>query len=235
MPFPENMCYVRYDFNWGNTGEIQTLGMWGVVTNEGGPTFGDWQEIVDSLAGLAVAAWVEHMDKSNFSSNVIGMRSVVYHYRQDHKEVLHRAEAAFTEATAWKGTAQGSWPPQNTIVASLYGYDPAGYAPQRARKRGRVYLPTPSPQVVDGSGSMTPGATGGWATMFKALVDELTSDLGTNGGGVASEHHWRPYVASVAGQMATQVTHIRVGNIIDTQRRRRAQLDEAYVDLPINT
>lgn len=235
MPYPENMVYLRYDFSWKTTPEIQTFGLWGIVRNEGTGSFGEWQVLVDSLATLAVDAWFEEMGMGFYSLGVKATRAIAYHYRQDHKEVLHRGEAGFDGAKAWAGTANSSMPPQNTVVASLYGYDPSGFATQRARKRGRVYLPTPSPAVIDGTGQMPPGTTGSWADVVRDWLNALTAVIPDSGGGIVSEHHFRPVVSSVAGQMATDVTHIRVGSVIDTQRRRRAQLTEVYENRAINT
>lgn len=233
MPFPENMAYVRFDFNWRDSVEIQTFGLWGIVSNEGVGPFGNWQEIVEALAQRGVEAWFDNFPKTDFSRGVQAQRVVCYHYRQDHKEVLHRAEAAFADEWAWQASTGSSLPPQDTIVASLYAYDPAGYAPQRARKRGRIYLPTPAQGVVDGSGQMTLGGAGGWAGYVKAFLNDMTAELEDTGGGTLVDTRWRPYVTSVAGQMATQVSHVRVGTVIDTQRRRRSQLPETYADLAL--
>lgn len=235
MPFPENMAYIRYDFTWSNTPEIQTFGMWGVVSNEGVGAFGDWQPLVDTIAEKAVDTWWSVMPADIYSLGVRAQRVVVYHYRQDHKEVLHRGEVSFLPDRPWKGSANSSMPPENTVVASLYGYDPSGYAPQRARKRGRIYLPTPAPTTVDGTGTMTPSVTGSFADGVQDWLDGLTSGLGTGGGGPFADHHWRPYVTSTAGQIATKVGFVRVGNVIDTQRRRRRQLTETYEARTINT
>jgi hypothetical protein len=234
MPFPEDMAYVRYDFTWSTTPEIQTFGMWGIVTNEGSGAFGDWQVLVDSLAELAVDSWWSVMPADIYSFGVKAARCVVYHYRQDHKEVLNRGEVSFLPDRPWKGSATGSLPPENTVVASLYGYDPAGYAPQRARKRGRIYLPTPAPSAVDGTGTMTPTTTAAYATGVQSWLNALTSSIEPGGSGIISDHHWRPYVTSTAGQMATKVQAIKVGNVIDTQRRRRRQLTELYETRTIN-
>lgn len=233
MPFPQNMAYVRWDFNWRDSSEIQSFGIWGVVSNEGAPVFADWQPLVEAIALQGVEAWIANFPKTDFSRGVQGNRVVCYHYRQDHKEVLHRAEAGFSGDNAWQSTTGASLPPQNALVASLYAYDPAGYAPQRARKRGRIYLPTPAQGVVDGSGQMTLGGAGGWAGYVKDFLNDMTAELGTLGGGALNDMRWRPYVSSVAGEMATQVSHVRVGTVVDTQRRRRAQLVEGYADLAL--
>lgn len=234
MPFPENMVQVRWEFSWKGTPEIQTTSCWGVVTQEGSGAFPDWQPTVDAIALKGVTAWAAQMGAAAFSFGVKANRVIAYHYRQDHKEVLHRGEAAFDPDHSWAGTASSSMPPQNTVVGSLYAYDPAGFAPQRARKRGRMYLPTLSPAQVDGRGVLTEGQAGTWASMFAALFDDLTGTLDVAGDPVASAPHWRPYVSSGAAQDAYKVTHVRVGTTVDTHRSRRNGIPETYVTADIN-
>ena len=120
MAFPENMVYVRWDFGWKGTEEIQVTGAWGVVTQEGTGAFPDWQKLVDAIAEKGCAAWSEEMGAGAYSLGVKANRCVAYHYSQDHKEVLHRGEHAFDPDYSWAGTASSSLPPQCSIVASLY-------------------------------------------------------------------------------------------------------------------
>lgn len=229
------MVLVRWDFGWKGTEEIQSVSCWGKVTQEGTAGFPDWQPLVDALSEKGCDAWSTQMGASGYSLGVKALRCVAYHYSQDHKDVLHRGEHAFDPDYSWAGTAASSLPPQNTIVLSLYAFDPAGFAQQRARKRGRMYLPTPAPAQLDGTGTLTDGATIGWVTMAKNFFNAMTGELELPDAVPTSHPRWRPYVSSVAGQASYKVTHVRVGSTVDTQRRRRNQLPERYQALPINT
>ena len=148
MPFPENMVQVRWEFSWKGTPEIQTTSCWGVVTQEGSGAFPDWQPTVDAIALKGVTAWAAQMGAAAFSFGVKANRVIAYHYRQDHKEVLHRGEAAFDPDHSWAGTASSSMTPQNTVVGSLYAYDPAGFAPPE----GAQARPDVPPNPVAGAG-----------------------------------------------------------------------------------
>jgi hypothetical protein len=232
MPFPEDMVYVRWEFAWnvGSTDiEIQDFGLWGVVLNETIGPFPDWQDVVDAIALKGVTSWVDHWLPAGFTGRVIARRVVAYHYDQPHANVLHRGEAAFSDDNSWAGTGD-ALPPQTTVAVSTYAFDPSGFATQARRKRGRFYLPTPARAQLDSDGELTSTNQNNILANAVAFCNAMSGALG-----VGTEVHWRPYVNSVAGSMANEVTHLRVGRIVDTQRRRRNKLAEAYVTDEINT
>lgn len=236
MPFPQNMIYIRYEFAWQNT-EIQDTGLWAEVVQEGAAAFPGWGDnTMQALADKAVNAWVAGFDaEARFSASVDAVRAVVYHYDQSHNEVLDRSEAAFTDANAWGGTASNSMPPQNSVVLSLYGYDPAGYTPQRGRKRGRMYLPTPAAGDIDATGKLTVTIQQQYLDMGTNFMNALTGQLDIPDEAESGDTHIRPVVNSVAGSIATRVGWLRVGRVVDTQRRRRNKLSEDYLTGTINT
>lgn len=236
MPFPENMVYIRYEFAWSTT-EIQDTGLWAEVVQEGTVAFPGWDDdLMQALADKAVEAWVQGFDaEARFSAQVDAVRAVVYHYDQSHNNVLDRSEAAFTDANAWGGTASSSMPPQATVALSLYGYDPAAYTPQRARKRGRMYLPTPAAGDLDGTGTLSPTIQGQYLEMGQNFMNALTGVLDLPDAPPGDSVHIRPAISSVAGSIATRVGWLRVGRVVDTQRRRRNKLAEQYVTGTINT
>lgn len=235
MVYPQNMVLVRWDFRWKGTEEIQSTSCWGQVFQEGAAVFPDWQPTVNAAAAKAVSAWHDSWAASNFSLGVEGVRAVAYHYDQAHNEVLDRGEAAFDGDNAWSSTAQSSLPPQNALVLSLYAYDPAGYTQQRARKRGRMYLPTISPAQIDGTGQVSVGQATTFANAGKAFMDAMQGQLDIDGEAPASQCRWRPMISSVAGQFANRVTFVRVGTVVDTHRSRRNQLTETYVNKQLST
>lgn len=234
MAFPTDMVYIRYEFSWVSPStEIQDTGLWArLQTVAGNPL--DWDTATASIAATAVSAWAENWGQPAFSDDLTAMRVVCYHYDQPLKNVLNRGEAAFAGPTAWGGTAGGNLPPECTMALGLYGYDPATFVPNRARKRGRMYLPTLAPNQIAGGGWMGTGAQQSWldqsVNWFNALTEDLAYPLNAQ---------LVPGVVSRGGKDGTQasaftpVTHLRMGRVVDTQRRRRNALDEQYIAAPV--
>lgn len=87
---------------------------------------------------------------------------------------------------------------------------------------GRIYLPNYLVHtVVDGSMRITAGDVTGWVTKGVALLGVLAN----------SAVKAVPIIASSAGPTA-QITGVRVGNVLDVQRRRKDALREAYTSAP---
>jgi hypothetical protein len=233
VAFDEDMVYLRYDFNFNVDSEIQSFGIWGKVTKEGVGTTPGWQDMVDAIALKGVTTWSDEWGGGGFSPSLVAVRCVAYHYDQPLKNVLDRGEAAFDGDNAWSGSASASLPAENSVVASLYGYDPSGFVPQRGRKRGRIYLPTPGASAVDGTGRLTTANQGTYRDHMVAWFNALTGvlDLDQSPDNIM---HWRPQVVSRAGSMNTLVRFIRVGQVIDTQRRRRNAMAENYLTAAVN-
>jgi len=83
---------------------------------------------------------------------------------------------------------------------------------------GRIYLPNWSIQTtVPGSMRLANGMTAGWLARGVALLKVLSD----------SNVHAVPIIASSAGPTA-QITGVRVGNVLDVQRRRKDALKESY-------
>lgn len=112
--------------------------------------------------------------------------------------------------------------PQTAMVASLYT-DLSG-----RRYRGRIYWPTDTISI--GNDWTVPTGAGqpvnSVANQTVALIDALNSLFA----GFSEDSPGVCIVASSFG-VNTPVTHVRVGNLLDTQRRRRAQLTETYVQV----
>ena len=121
-----------------------------------------------------------------------------------------------------QGAATGTPLPIQTSTAISWGTPRLG-----PKGRGRVYPPVTTVASLDGGGELA-GAS------QTALRDEWVSILDNSSFEAAFTPSWsitpivtgRPY-----GQFGT-VRQVKVGNIIDTQRRRRRQLVETYVSGP---
>lgn len=95
------------------------------------------------------------------------------------------------------------------------------------RGRGRFYCPPlPTSKVTNGMLSST--APDDIAAFAQGLIDGCTVD-----DSVPTERHVNLIVTGAPYTQYGLVTEIRVGNVFDTQRRRRKQLTETYVNRPI--
>lgn len=102
---------------------------------------------------------------------------------------------------------------QAALVVTLETGVPRGLA-----NRGRLYLPLPR-AAVGSTGRITSSLVSGMATQMRDLLDDLN--------GIATTS--RVCVASGVREGAIRpVTSVRVGDVIDTMRSRRAQVGEFY-------
>ena len=86
--------------------------------------------------------------------------------------------------------------------------------------RGRFYLP-PLAAAVLAAGRLSPTTVSSLQTAATSFFDSLVT------GGLT------PVVRNRIGHVSTPVTEARVGDVIDTQRRRRNKLVEAYTVIPV--
>ncbi len=97
------------------------------------------------------------------------------------------------------------------------------------RGRGRVYLPPTGSAILSEDGNLAGAQTAHIATGMTAFLEQ-TAVTPT---GLAN--HWA--LPIVTGQPYTAygvVTEVRVGSVIDSQRRRRRSLHETYADSPVS-
>jgi hypothetical protein len=86
--------------------------------------------------------------------------------------------------------------------------------------RGRFYLPPLAVSTLD-TGKLSASAITSLDTAWTAFFDSLNTD------GVS------PVVRNRTGHISTPVTSARVGDVIDTQRRRRNKLVETYTAIAV--
>lgn len=114
------------------------------------------------------------------------------------------------------GSGTQAVPAQLSVAVSLTT------AQKRGRgSRGRFYLP-PQDLSVAASGHLS----GSWCTTVAERVATFLGDV---------EDALDPcqvVIWSRAAHTLTQVTHVSVGDVIDTQRRRRNQIPEVYYEAP---
>lgn len=128
-----------------------------------------------------------------------------------------RAVGEFILAASVYGGATTALPPQCSTVVSLRT-PVAG-----ARGRGRMYLPTLGSNALYQDGRLAVASRSAIASAMQLFLNDWNADSGTQPVGVAS----------AVGGYVTTVTSIQVGDVIDTQRRRRDTLPESYLSAAI--
>lgn len=167
-------------------------------------------------------------------------------------DAIHTGVSTWWSAAGMTNTATLAWLKVNNINAAgkysdattthVYDYNPeigggtSSHTPnfctlvvsfQTAKKRGpgshgRVYLPTAIPD--EGGLSLVSQSAAGTAASHGR--DLLTALSGTHGAQTCF-----PVVASRVNATLTPITGVRVGTVIDVQRRRKNALIEQYVHL----
>lgn len=135
-------------------------------------------------------------------------------------KLMGYAEAAYNAPVSGTGTM--ALPLQAAIVTTLLTATPG------ARGRGRLYVPATGVQLIAPDGrinSPTPATIrDGMNTWLSSLEDAMGNVLET----------YNPLVGlnlairSKTAKTTPHVTTVRVGDIVDTQRRRRDSLPEVY-------
>lgn len=113
--------------------------------------------------------------------------------------------------------------PQIAYCVTMRGVNKRGPA-----ARGRWYVPVTAagPPVVTGTGVMPATLAQGWADEAGTFLDGLRSiDSGSG------PDAWVPHLygfSETSGTDDSGIVSVSVGNVFDTQRRRRAQIEETY-------
>jgi hypothetical protein len=127
------------------------------------------------------------------------------------------------------GGSSAASPPQVTLSATLTSDNQRGLA-----SKGRMYLPGIN-QAVDGAtGKLASTFVTTLANNFKTFLDAVNTGTGVSGKLVlASKGHKTDQLDAeqqpiYLGGITAWVTGCRIGDVYDTQRRRRNDLIEAY-------
>jgi hypothetical protein len=134
------------------------------------------------------------------------------------------APMIFEDVTPAEGTVSGSVLPQSSIVCSTRSGLVTG-----SGNNGRMYLPHSSLSLVPNQPSANSTSTLAVCTAFRIFINAVQND--TNA--VISAVVFPFIMTQVTGQLSKIVTQVRVGDVTDTQRRRRNQLPEIYSTLNV--
>lgn len=119
-------------------------------------------------------------------------------------------------------------PPQLTVAATLTSDNQRGLA-----AKGRMYLPGVSIGVTAASAKIASTQMGLLTDRFKTFLDSVNTAAGTSGKLIlASKGRRGPDTPGgdtvYVGGVNAWVTGCRIGDVYDTQRRRRNQIPETY-------
>jgi hypothetical protein len=229
LAFSSNLYRVLIRFNFvigGTAAEVQETGFW----TRGGGIGSDRNATCQELAARTVNAWATNIVKTHYSAAVVADRVSVYYYGGvPTGDAQAAGEAGFTGANAWAGAGEGTMPPENSIVVSTLAFAPGEFVPLRGRRRrGRMYPPTPNSSIMDATGRLSSGNQGAYLDSYLAFFADMTGSGNDGAGGPPTDS--QPVVVSLADVADRPITHLRVGRVVDTQRRRRNKLAELYVD-----
>lgn len=128
------------------------------------------------------------------------------------------AEFVLSSPVAGTGTASKTF--SDALCVSLLSGRPG------RSYRGRLYFPALAIQLAAGTLRIAPATTQTYATEVATYLDAIADAVGA-GATV------RPMIVSQTRNVNTQISAVRVGDVLDTQRRRRDALQELYSSAPV--
>jgi len=117
------------------------------------------------------------------------------------------------------GGTSGSLPPEVAVALSLYSYPPGGFATQKGRKRGRLFLGPVNANWATTTGRVNLSDAGDLVAGWKAIFD----DINTIESAAGRTDPMGLVILSRTGGATYQVLHLRCDDHFDAQRRRQHQ------------
>lgn len=217
------MSYFRVQLrgNFGSSGEV-----WSV-----NPAFNNsvnlgWDQAKGQAAADAIAALTPGNGLQTLLSPSAQMSRVRVELRSDAHELIGAAEAVYTGTPA--PSTGAALPPQSAVVISLRSLVPG------SRGRGRLYWPAIGAALHQNSYRLTLPTAAQVNTAAVVYLTNIQDALRAEfiGPGLGTV---QLCVVSRTTGTRTDVTSLQVGDVIDTQRRRRDNLAETYnqLDFPV--
>lgn len=138
----------------------------------------------------------------------------------------HYADGSDADLTALPtgtgGAGGGSaFAPQLSTVATLLTDAHRGHA-----SKGRIYLPATDESTLTGTGELSSA----YAIEVRSSVVDFINAINGVLSDAFSANMKIAVMSPLGAGLSRTVTQVKAGRVIDTQRRRRRQLDEAYTD-----
>lgn len=180
------------------------------------------QQTADDIRD-AFAAFFVHLD-SKISSSYRFTQAKVAKLDDNGKTIDGTVFYSYPAAITAGATNGGLLPPQCALVVTLLSDRPRGKA-----SKGRMYLPGIAPNIDINTGKVQASHITGIANNMKTFFDALANDADIPGELILAAKS--SGVMNVNPAQNDYVETIRVGDVIDTQRRRRNGLVETYTSL----
>lgn len=193
----------------GVRGHGQTISNPTNLLAKGGVVSNAFMKMRNTLAVAPVSAWTAGVTVSGVTCRYVDVNG---------KTVMQQ-EALPTVAAVAPATG-AYWPNQNAIVVTLL----TGTAGRSGK--GRVYLPLLG-NIIAADGHH--GAAASIATAFSTFL----KDLNTGWAALPGSENERAVVGSRTAGFLSVITGVKVGNVVDTQRRRRSSVAETYSSQPV--
>lgn len=184
------------------------------------------QDTLDEVATGALAAARTFIGSADmrFSSNVHVTEARVYEYATGASPRPPASKIGYSTGASQAGSSEVFYPLENSVVVSLEADG------RVTPKRGRFYLPPMDPMLQNDSRMTAARATqiATNARTFLTSVDSVWNDAAGGDWELRIVSWGTPSRPSYA---ARPVRTVRVGRVVDTQRRRRRSQVESYSDL----
>lgn len=215
------MAYFRTILK-GSIGNVETWSIgitWGIFGIS--PDVPD-QDAVDGIL-LRLRSWLTAANtpasllacmSSSTSIDVIRVEK-----RGESEQTLSVSEGATTTTVAGTGTASKT--PQDAIVLSLRTNTPG------ARGRGRIYWPAQG-ALVGTSWQLTAPVPATLIANTKTFLAGIGNEMNQYFIGIGDTRRVVLSVRSPTDHLCRNVVQLQVGNVLDTQRRRRDAIPETY-------
>lgn len=222
MAYDQEFLKVSWGFSIVNTEEIAVTSL--NFTDIGDPTF-DAQAAMGALAPavigpLLVARMGTLLTSTGFRWADYSRLNYVRIAGVQLSGLEYDPALIFEDTTPQAGTVI-SVLPQSSIVFSTRSGLGTGSA-----NFGRMYLPHTQFALTAGTPFADPVNVGSAATSFQVFVNGVEADLNAS---LVVNPVQASIMTQVIGGFSKEIAQIAVGNVTDTQRRRRNQLTETYV------
>ena len=215
------MAYFRTVLK-GNLGTFETFSTsinWGVFGLS--PDSAE-QVAVDGIAAR-LKAWITGANTPQSLETLLSLSgeitSVRVEKRAEDESILSVSETLLTASVTGSGGSTKT--PQDALVFSLRTNTPG------ARGRGRMYWPALG-ATISTSFQLTAPTAAATVADAKTFLAGMGNDINQYFIGIADARRVVLSVRSVTDHLCRDVVTLQVGNVLDTQRRRRDNIPETY-------
>lgn len=229
---------VRVQMNWSLLPDEIAVSTFAMKLEHGVGLTVDWEEIVGIAAEKIHTKWVSAAASllKPYIADHVKLKDVsVYHLDAATGHALDRGRYGL--ATPWSGSSSSALPNECAVAVSLYAYTPGAFTAFPRRHRGRMYLPPMGVGILEDTdaarkGRLSTAAQGNIATGMKNFLSDVHRMSKTDGSHVpfGGDDYWSVGVISKTDIAHRRLETVRVGDIVDVQRRRRNKQREVYTD-----